>query len=166
MEAVNKAILQKSAWTDQILSRLGPVHDLIAAHWHASCDSTAANMDFSGLKSLQPANHLDTIIHGLDRYVSQIALRKSAAGASSFTPTSKYPVFPVEELPDNLDCPSERTFFRLAAVERWTEEHLESWIEQCSPDLNVCEQLRCLVIRYYTTANKEYVHTPLKLSIM
>ena len=162
---MNKAVLLQSAWTDQIRSRLEPAYDLIAAHWHASCDSTVA-YDFSSLASLKPLNDLDTAIPNLDRYLSQIALRTSTASTSDFTPTSVYPAFSSKELPIIVADTSEQTFFRLAAMEKWTEEHLESWIEQRYQDATVCEQLRSLVASYYAVASVQYTHLPLKLSIM
>ncbi|KAH9865706.1 hypothetical protein J1614_009293 [Plenodomus biglobosus] len=166
MEALNKSALQQSAWTEKIQGRLHLAYQLIAEKWHEVHASTVSNIDTSGLQNLQPDRDIATILRSLDEYISQIAARKSTPRSCTFLPTSEYPTFSADELPMDLSEPSQETFFRLAAMEKWTEEHLETWVEKNSKETDVCDDLRRLMEHYHCIASDAYADTPLNLSIM
>lgn len=132
-------------------------------------NSVDNNIDMAVLASLQPRNDLDIHLPQVDEFIAKIFRRKRQSDISDFHPTSKCLVFSEHELPANFSGSGEYTYFYLATVEKWVEDHLSSWLERHISDSTTCEQLRRLLKEYFHCANSAYSAVsdiPRSLSIM
>jgi hypothetical protein len=132
-------------------------------------NSVDNNIDMTVLASLQPRNDLDIHLPQVDEFIAKIFRRKRQSDISDFHPTSKCPVFSEHELPTNFNGSGEYTYFYLAIVEKWVEDHLSSWLERHISDSTTCEQLWRLLKEYFHCANSSYSvvsDIPRSLSIM
>ena len=132
-------------------------------------NSVDNNIDMAVLASLQPRNDLDIHLPQVDEFIAKIFRRKRQSDISDFHPTSKCLVFSEHELPTNFSGSGEYTYFYLATVEKWVEDHLSSWLERHISDSITCEQLRRLLKEYFHCANSAYSAVsdiPRSLSIM
>lgn len=132
-------------------------------------NSVDNNIDMAVLASLQPRNDLDIDLSQADDFITKIFRRKQQSDISDFQPTSKCLVFSEHELPINFSGSGEYTYFYLATVEKWVEDHLSSWLERHISNGTTCEQLRLLLEEYFDCANSAYSgvsNIPRSLSIM
>jgi hypothetical protein len=132
-------------------------------------DSADNYLNMAVLANLQPNNELDIHLPALDDFITKISHRECRYGVSNFRPTSRCLVCVKHELPTNFSGSGEYTYFYLATVERWVEDHLSSWIGQHMSDDTSCEKLRQLLQEYFHQASSAYSAAgsiPRSLSIM
>jgi len=84
------------------------------------------NIDMALLVSLEPRNDLDIDLPQLDGFIKKIFRRNRQSGIPDFHPTSEYLVFSEHKLPIDFHGSGEYTYFYLAAVKKWVEDHLAS----------------------------------------
>ncbi|KAI5361804.1 hypothetical protein J4E82_011718 [Alternaria postmessia] len=108
-------------------------------------NTAGSRIDMAVLADLQPDNELDIHLPAMDDFVSKISGRTRRTGVSNFRPTSKCLVCPEHELPTSFSGSGEYTYFYLATVERWVEDHLSSWTERHMSDDTSCGKLRQLL---------------------
>ncbi|KAF2843898.1 hypothetical protein T440DRAFT_473824, partial [Plenodomus tracheiphilus IPT5] len=132
-------------------------------------NSAGSCIDMAVLADLQPDNELDIHLPAMNDFVTKISGRTRQIGVSNFRPTSKCLVYPEHELPTSFSGSGEYTYFYLATVERWVEDHLSSWTERHMSDDTSCEKLRQLLQEYFHQASSSYSTAsdiPRSLSIM
>lgn len=121
------------------------------------------------LCDLQPHNDLDLHLPQVDEFIAKIFCRKHQSDKSDFHPTSKFLEFLEHELPINFSGSGEYTYFYLAIIEKWVEDHLSSWLERHISDNTTCEHLQSLLKEYFNCAKSAYSgvsNIPGSLSIM
>lgn len=132
-------------------------------------NSVDNNIDMAVLANLQPHNELDIYLPQVDKFIAKISRRERQSDVSVFQPTSKCLVYLEHELPTNFSGSGEYTYFYLATVEKWVEDHLSSWVERRISDVISCEKLRRLLEEYSHQASSAYStpsDIPMSLSIM
>ncbi|KAH8702789.1 hypothetical protein GQ44DRAFT_778472 [Phaeosphaeriaceae sp. PMI808] len=158
-----------SLYTKSALMLLEDAQSWMIARIGRLTNSVDNNIDMAVLASLQPRNDLDIHLPRVDEFIAKIFHRKCQSDISDFHPTSKCLVFSEHELPTNFSGSGEYTYFYLATVEKWVEDHLSSWLERHISDSTTCEQLRRLLKEYFHCANSAYSAVsdiPRSLSIM
>lgn len=156
-------------YTDNILTLLKDTRSWIERKFRHLADSADNNIDLAVLANLEPRNDLDIDLPQLDRFIEKISRRKHQSAVSDFHLTSKCLVLLEHELPTDFQGSGEYTYFYLAAVETWVEDHLPSWLERHISDNTTCEQLHRLLKEYFHHANSTYSaisNIPRSLSIM
>ncbi|KAJ4367486.1 hypothetical protein N0V83_007069 [Neocucurbitaria cava] len=166
MENSNPDVFRQSDWAKHVRARVTAAHDFVASHWKYTCQSAGAIIDTGVLKTLEPETDLHTSLPDLDAFLCELSSRRSKPVSSTFKPTSTYPNILATELPDDFDVSDESINFRLAAVEKWVEKHLEVWVEQHSQDPSTCGKLRRLIERYHPVASAAYAKIPVSVSVM
>ena len=132
-------------------------------------DSVHNNIDMAVLASLQPHNDLDIHLPQVDEFIAKIFRRKCQSDIAGFHPTSECLEFSEHELPMNFSGSVGYMYFYLAAVEKWVEDHLSSWLDGHISKFTTCEQLRQLLKDYFHCAVSAYSagsDIPRSLSIM
>jgi len=141
-------------------------HAFIKENWTAVTRSAHANVDTGLFSGLQPEKDLDIAMPDLDATLAAIAARGRSTARADFVPGEEYPTFPPAEIPTALNASGDFKFFRIAALEAWIEQHLESWLLNHLHLEDCCEQLRNLIELYHSAASTAYVGVPVSLSIM
>ncbi|KAI1674179.1 DUF3638 containing protein [Pyrenophora tritici-repentis] len=132
-------------------------------------NSVDNDIDMAVLTNLQPRNELDIHLPQIDEFIAKIFRRARQSDVSDFQPSSKCLVYLQHELPTNFRGAGEYTYFYLATVEKWVEDHLSSWVERRISDDTTCEQLQRLLKEYFQQASSAYSAAsdmPRSLSIM
>lgn len=132
-------------------------------------NSVDNNIDMANIASLQPGNDLDIHIPQVDEFIVQTFRRKPQIGTSDFQPTSRCLEFSKHELPSDFVGSGEYTYFYLATVEKWVDDHLSSWLEHNISNSNTCQNLCRLLKDYFHCADLTYSAVsdiPRSLSIM
>ncbi|KAJ6191961.1 hypothetical protein J3E72DRAFT_399452 [Bipolaris maydis] len=128
----------------------------MVARIERATNSADNNIDMAVLADLQPDNELDIHLPEVDDFITKIYRRKRQVDVSDFQPTSTCLVYLEHELPTNFSGSGEYTYFYLATVERWVEDHLSSWVERCISYDTSCEKLRRLLEEYFHQASSAY----------
>lgn len=118
------------------------------------------------MKNIQPDNDLDTKLPALDAFLSETRNRQHDGSSSAFRPSSKFPSFLATRLPEKGDGPNDCKYFRLAALENWVDQHLQTWISLNLNNPATCGELRRLIERYFANASAAYASSPISMSIM
>ncbi|KAF2653745.1 hypothetical protein K491DRAFT_780118 [Lophiostoma macrostomum CBS 122681] len=152
-----------------VLAILKETRSLIEVEIGRHTSSCKNNIDMSVLANLQPHNDFDIGIPQLDGFIAKIRRRVRLSGLSNFQPASKGLVFSEHTLPCNFSHSGDYSYVYLAAVEKWVEDHLPSWLGEHIGDNTTCEQLRQLIEDYFKFADSAYStgsNIPRSLSIM
>lgn len=156
----------KPSWMEAVQACMVKAFKLMDQKWEAEVHNTSANLKTAYLKSLQPEAALDMHLPELDSFLAGVHARKTAAAGSNFKPGPSYPALAKNSLPENFSIADDYRYFRLAAVEGWVENHLQSWIESHLNDQATCGQLYDLLKQYHKSASAVYVGLPSSMSIM
>jgi hypothetical protein len=166
MESMNQDICTQSTWMAQIQTRVTAANELIASDWLSNTKSTEADINIDSLRKLKPESDLDMLLLDLDTFLNKLNSRRSGPSSNNFRPISEYPEFKASKLPSNLTVSNEYQFFRLAAMEKWVDEHLDAWVEQRQEDTATCGLLRGLMEEYHSIASIIYSGVPVSMSVM
>lgn len=154
------------AWAKPILDAFENAHDKMSSLWHSVTQDHSAGIMLDKLGLLQPENDIDLNLLSLDKHLSDIAGRQPVSPNGTFKPTSTYKEFPAKDLPQAPNASSDDDFFCLLAVEKWFEDHLQSWIETHSRDSVTCGALLNFVTSYHSVAKVAYKGAPARMSVM
>jgi hypothetical protein len=124
------------------------------------------NSNTSLLRSLQPPKDLDIALPELEAFVSESSTRRQSNANASFQPNGDYPVYPQSVFPVVLYASGQPTYLRLAALEAWIEQHLDSWFSVHSHEDETCGKIYALMQLYHTAASAQYKGEPASLSLM
>lgn len=102
----------------------------------------------------------------LDEFLSGARNRQQNHSSSAFRPSSEFPSFPAARLPERVDGPNDYKYFRLAALENWIDQHLQTWISLNLNNAATCGELRLLIEHYFANASAAYASSPISMSIM
>ncbi|OAL48858.1 hypothetical protein IQ07DRAFT_681560 [Pyrenochaeta sp. DS3sAY3a] len=171
LQKLRKRISERSfgLYTNYAIMVLKDAHSSMKDKIGRFTNNMDKNIYLAVLASLQPCNDLDVDIPQLDEFIAKIFRRKSQSDMSDFHPTSKCQIFSEDELPTNFSGSGEYTYFYLATVEKWVEDHLSPWLQRHISDSTTCEQLWQLLKEYFHSANSAYSTVsdiPGSLSIM
>jgi len=92
--------------------------------------------------------------------------RQHNRSSSAFRPSSEFPSFPAARLPEKVDGPDDCKYFRLAALESWVDQHLQTWISLHLNNPATCGELRRLIEHYFANASAAYASSPISMSTM
>ncbi|KAH7388677.1 hypothetical protein BKA66DRAFT_569000 [Pyrenochaeta sp. MPI-SDFR-AT-0127] len=165
-ELLNQAGCLQPNWTMSIRTNIISAHALIDKHWQGLVDSTQTNFDTTAMRSLRPENDLDITLPGLDSFLSKVSARKREVRSCNFTPTSFDTDLSPSELPDCVTGFDGYKYFRLAALEKWVEQNLHSWISSHLGRAEACGGLRRLIEKYHSSASAAYAGIPINTSVM
>jgi hypothetical protein len=171
LQKLRKLIPERSfgLYTKSARTLLEEARSWMIARTERLTNSVDNNIDMAVLANLQPHNELDIHLPQVDEFIAKTFRRERQSAISDFHPTSKCLVYLEHELPTNFSGSGEYTYFYLATVEKWVEDHLSSWLERHISDSTTCEQLRRLLKEYFHCANSAYSGVsdiPRSLSIM
>lgn len=145
---------------------LSRAYELMDTRWKDIMNNTSSNVNTAVLNTLEPEKDLDVCLSGLDNFVGRIAAREQLSGASQFRPSLTYPDFAPDELPNGFRESGEYVYFQLAAVEKWVENHLSSWLDLHGEEESTCDGLRELIEAYHYAAKSAYANMPRSISVM
>ena len=171
LQKLRKLIPERSfvLYTTSALTLLKDVQFIVKARVERFTNGVDRHIDTAVLATLHPRNELDIHLPHLDEFITGIFRRKHQTGISKFFPTTGCLVCSEHELPTDFSSSGEYTYFYLATVEKWVEDHLSSWLERHMSDETTCEQLRKLLKAYFRCADSAYSavsNIPRSLSIM
>lgn len=126
----------------------------------------SAKANTMAMLSRPSENELDLSVPVLDEFLTAVHARDHDMPLSQFRPSSEFPKFSKKQLPGSLNGPSDYTHFRLAALERWVEQHLRSWMTSYRSRETTCGHLYDLMEYYYDNAIVAYEDSPVSLSVM
>jgi hypothetical protein len=141
-------------------------HSVIDKHWQGLTQSTEINIDTTVVKNIHPDYDLDMKLPALDTFLSGTRTRQHNRSSSAFRPSSEFPSFRTARLPENVDSTNDCKHFRLAALENWVDQHLQTWISLNLNNTATCGDLRRLIEHYFTNASAAYASSPISMSIM
>lgn len=118
------------------------------------------------LRNLHLEHDDDLKLPKLDKFAVEVAARRPESDFANFTPDSDYPVYSSEQLPMAINTFGDHKYFRLAALEAWIEQNLESWLSVHLHAETTCGQLRGLMKAYHGAASPMYASIPTSLSVM
>jgi hypothetical protein len=154
------------SWRESIEKSCLNAYSVIHQHWQCSTQDTEIIIDTTVVKNIQPGNDLDMKLPALDAFLSETQNRQHNGSSSAFRPSSEFPSFPATRLPEKIDGPSDCKYFRLAALENWVDQHLQTWIPLNLENPATCAELRRLIQHYFANASAAYARSPISMSIM
>jgi hypothetical protein len=154
------------SWLESVRTDMIDAFNLMNDKWKCEVDSTGANLNTSQLRSMRPEDALDMHLPELDAFLADVQARTTAPSCSDFQPSLAYPTFSRSRLPENFNATGDYQYFRLAALESWVEDHLQSWIETHRNEQATCEQLYHVIKSYHNIASAVYKGIPTSMSIM
>jgi hypothetical protein len=135
-------------------------------HWQGLTQSAEMNIDTTVVGNIQPDNDLDMELPALDTFLLGTRTRQHNRSSSAFRPSSVFPSFPAAKCSENVDGPNDYKCFRLAAIENWVDQQLQTWISLNINKTATCGKLRRLIDHYFTNASSAYAQIPISMSIM
>lgn len=154
------------AWIDHIQKRMEDAFAFMNEKWQAEAHNTGTSLAIADLKSLHPENALDVQLPALDDFLAGINARTDTTAMSNFSPDHPYPSFAGSIVPRNFGAIDGQRYYRLAAVESWVENHLDTWIGLHESEQATCEQIQGLIRSYHDTAVQTYSGIPWSMSLM
>ncbi|PVH93270.1 hypothetical protein DM02DRAFT_676940 [Periconia macrospinosa] len=155
------------------LLSLSNANHFMKNNWKRMARNQEQNIDMDGIATLQVEDDVDLSIPKLDQFICQINARSHQPATSKFLPDFSFPKFSATELPALSDTSKEASFFQLAAIEKWVQDFLSSWVDQhieLEPAqlrlLSSCERLGNLLRAYHERARVTYANVPRNLSVM
>ncbi|KAF2638121.1 hypothetical protein P280DRAFT_91529 [Massarina eburnea CBS 473.64] len=139
-------------------------YDDMKEKWIALTTDAKDNIRLAPVRDLQAEKDLDISIPQLDQFIERIFDRKKHSTTSEFRPTVEHPQFQRDVLPSKFKTYGEDRFFTLAAVEKWVQDHLASWLERHIADDASCGRLRDLLDEYYDLAQPSYTSSDIPRS--
>lgn len=167
-ELLNQAGCLLPDWATSIRSSLISAHTLVDKHWQGLADSAQINIDTAAMSNLRPEDDLNITFPALDAFLLEVAARKRETSSSKFHGQSFCTALPASVLPNVkfLVESGEYNYFRLAAFEKWIEQHLASWVTSNLHCEDACGMLRRLIEKYHSNASAAYAGIPISTSIM
>jgi hypothetical protein len=153
------------SWSTDLRASMVDAHTFINKHWAELTRTIDAKPDIGSLHKLEPAEDVDMALPQLNAFLGEIAARRHNNAHVDFRPDATYPIYPSNMLP-TLDASGDHQFFRLAAVEAWVEQHLQSWLPQHLENGTTCGKLLHLMKLYHSVASTAYVGIPTGISVM
>ena len=171
LQKLRKLVPERSfiLYTTSTLTLLKDVQSFLKASVERFAHGADRHIDTSVLATFHPRNELDIHLPQLDEFITGIFRRKRQTSISNFLPTTSCLVCSEHELPTDFNSSGEYTYFYLATVEKWVEDHLSSWLERHMSGGTTCEELKKLLKEYFSCANSAYSavsNVPRSLSIM
>ncbi|KAF2622185.1 hypothetical protein BU25DRAFT_403259 [Macroventuria anomochaeta] len=166
LEALSQLDCVLPSWMDYIRTCMVDAFGFMDKKWMAEAQNTRANLQAANLKSLRPEDALDMHLPELDTFLASVHGRKATAACSDFKPGLSYPTFAKSNLPEGFSKADEYRNFRLAAVESWVQDFLQSWSESHRSDQTTCGQLYNLMKNYHSSASVAYQGLPSSMSVM
>jgi hypothetical protein len=150
------------------LSSLSNANRFMKNSWERIMRGQESNIDMAGIATLQVEGDLDLNIPKLDQLICQINARSPQPVTSTFLPDFSFPIFPAAELPVLSSISGEALFFQLAAIEKWVQDSLSSWLDGHIEAEDSCERLGSLIEAYHGQARITYSNTNIarNLSVM
>jgi hypothetical protein len=102
----------------------------------------------------------------LETFLAEISTRRRGDAVATFVPNGYYPVYPQSVLPTVLHASGQPTYLRLAALEAWIEQHLNSWLSVHISGDETCGKIYALMQLYHAAASTQYSGEPASLSLM
>jgi hypothetical protein len=166
LESQSQLHFVKPSWMEAVKACMLKAYKLMDQKWSSEVQSASANLNTTRLKFLQPEAALDMQLPELDNFLVDVHSRKTAAADSNFKPGPSYPTFSSATLPTSFSTVDNYRHLRLAAVESWIENHLQSWIASHLSDKTTCQHLHNLLKEYYSCASAAYKGSAWSMSIM
>lgn len=141
-------------------------HAFIETKWNMLTSCQRGNIDTTLFRSLQPEKDLDTTLPKLDTFLASISTRRQETACGDFQPDEQFPAYPKHDLPNTIGSSGDTKYLRLAAVEAWIEQHLQSWVSRHLRGRESCGKLYALMQLYHAAAGTEYSGIPASLSTM
>lgn len=150
------------------LSSLSNANCFMETSWQRIMHDQGSSIDMAGIANLQVEHDLDLNIPKLDQLICQINARSPQPITSTFLPDFSFPEFSATELPALSNTSREASFFQLAAIEKWVQDFLSSWLDRYIGAEDSCERLGSLIEAYHGQARITYSNTniPRNFSVM
>jgi len=150
------------------LSRLSSANRFMKDSWKRIMRDQKSNDGMASIATLHVEYDLGLNIPKLDQLVCQINARLPQPVTSTFLPDYYFPRFLATELPALWNISGEALFFQLAAIEKWVQDFLSSWLDRHIGAEDSCERLASLIDNYHGQARITYSNTniPRNCSIM
>lgn len=166
IESLHQTEGLKFTWAKKIITTFEKAHSRIDSSWQSTVEGYDTTIRLDKLSALRPQDDFDLKLASLDKFLAGVADRQPIAPNNSFAPASTHQDLPAKELPQDVKAYSDDSSFNLLAVEKWVEDHLESWIQAHSQESSTCRALLRLIKSYHTIAKVAYAKIPARMSVM
>ncbi|KAL3474851.1 hypothetical protein BJX99DRAFT_271463 [Aspergillus californicus] len=156
-------LTHRPAWFSYVQHALQKGNDAIQKSWRSIMAKNSLLHDKLCLTELDFTQDTHCLLPDLDKWVESIDARKHSPGLTKFQPSSTPYEFPKTELPLLL-CLANT--YALAALEKWVNNNLETWLRIHLPDEDTCQQMRSLITQYHSVAFPLYSCNPEAVSVM